>query len=831
MLGIEPWLLRRFFIRRSLLHLGATAAVVLAVALAVCVTSAVRRAAEASVLSFEKSVPLVGGSESITVASAVSAISLDELRLLAANLGLRYGVLAGRRILCTVEADGVTRGSLGIFAADGNVSLASGAAAGDSSAIPLLLAPTEAERLKLREGDTVQVRAMGGDRAESAVIRISRELGATGAASPYLLAERLTGELLFTKVIVHPNRGASLLADEARADVDGAVQLLGRQDLTVEDGRDRRDRGRRLLAAFNLNIAAMTVMTLLIGLLVVYGSGRIRALGMRAELALLHTVGIPRSTLAALLSIEAALLGAVGGIIGASLGAPLASTIQRLLFGTAATLYGANLGEIHWRLPALDELLPAVLAGALLCAAGSALPALSSLRLTPGFRTHQLFESAPARPRAAIAALLAGASGTAVYAAHLLENVYLAHLAVLLTLMTLLSAAGPLLRRLHAGIAPALMRLAPIAALLSRGTLSRGVRVLTLPLGSAACVMALLFGMGVMIASFRGSLQQWITLHLSADYYLRAEAPQRGERSTEIPADVLRALRSLPGIDELLPYAATEIELGGELFTVAGTAMQQAAKRNLYRLSAGRMPLADHELLISESAARKGRFAPGGIIALGGSSFTVSGIYRDYSSEQGALLLELDAYYRLTGASAPQSVGIYLGEPRQATAQRIEDLAARNALHLLSNRELARTILDIFDETFTVTEVMRLVVLLLAFFSMLLSLLQLSAEQRESRLLLRQIGVLPEENLMRVMVESTVLASAAIVIGAPAGLLLAHIFVELINPLSFGWRLAYHLDAATVLLPCAAIAGCVLAAGLAVFLAELRIKESYAAEE
>jgi putative ABC transport system permease protein len=94
----------------------------------------------------------------------------------------------------------------------------------------------------------------------------------------------------------------------------------------------------------------------------------------RGEVAIMQAIGATRAVVAALFGLEIALVGLVGGIIGAFAGVSLAHYVGAAVFGAS----GGNAVEITWLLPLLI-----MFAAMAIAIAGAAQPLYRTLRMEP----------------------------------------------------------------------------------------------------------------------------------------------------------------------------------------------------------------------------------------------------------------------------------------------------------------------------------------------------------------------------------------------------------------------------------------------------------------
>jgi putative ABC transport system permease protein len=205
-------------------------------------------------------------------------------------------------------------------------------------------------------------------------------------------------------------------------------------------------------------------------------------------------------------------------------------------------------------------------------------------------------------------------------------------------------------------------------------------------------------------------------------------------------------------------------------------------------------------VIVSESFARRHGVEVGEELVLPTAvrpvSFDVAGVFRDYSSDRGAVLIRLGAFRRHWQDASLTGVGIYLDDDADGGQLRQElerFVAASGRLQLASSAELRAMSMRIFERTFTITEVLRWLAGLVAFFGILSALLALELERTREIGVLRAIGFAPTQVRWLVLAQTALLGLVAGLIAIPLGITLAGLLVFVINERAFGWSMAFEL--------------------------------------
>jgi putative ABC transport system permease protein len=371
---------------------------------------------------------------------------------------------------------------------------------------------------------------------------------------------------------------------------------------------------------------------------------------------------------------------------------------------------------------------------------------------------------------------------------------------------------------------PLAARLGLLARMANRDVarhLSRtGIAVAALMIAFATTV-----GVGVMVDSFRGGVAIWINDLLNADLYLAPPTIEDGGGSTEIvqPA-ALAAVRATPGVAAVSTYRGLKIDLAGRPVTLIAADLAPASQTGYHLIdgdpvTAWRAFQTGAAILVSEPLAYRLGVRVGDSLELptdhGMRRFAIAGVFLDYGSEHGRILLHRSGYARDWNEPAVSSLAVFAApdENLAALRERLQQrLGPVQPLLIRSNRDIQGFTLEIFDRTFTITNVLRLLAILVAVVGVLSALLALHLERAREFAVLRATGMTAGEIGGLVSWQTGFMGAAAGLLALPTGVLLAAVLIFVINRRAFGWSLPFQVDP-TLLLETLALA--ILAALLA----------------
>lgn len=557
----------------------------------------------------------------------------------------------------------------------------------------------------------------------------------------------------------------------------------------------------QLTAAFQLNLTALSLLALVVGMFLIYNTVMFGVVQRRAVFGTLRALGATPGQILALVLAEAGAASALGALLGLGLGVLLGQGAVRLVTQTINDLYFVlSVREAPLTALAVARGLSLGIGAGLLAALA---PAIEAARVEPVTALRASTFEARTRglvPWVAAAGLLLCAAGGLLLAnagrALVPSFAGLFGIVLGLALMTPLATAG-LMRVLTPAAGLALGTLGRLAArTVTRAAARTGVAVAALMVAVATTI-----GVTLMIQSFRETVGEWLELALRADVYV--SAPGARSADLRLPPELRSRLRAVPGVGEVESIRLTEVQGPLGPLQLAVTDARRERNARLYRLAPGALPEAwarvqQGAVLMSEPfASRFG--APASVRLLtdrGEHDFPVAGVYYDYASERGTLLMQRAVYERFFDDRALSSLAVHLapGAQLESVLGALRAELAGTALQVTPNASLKRTALKIFDRTFAVTEALRVLAVVVAFIGVWSALLALLAERTRELHTLQALGLTPRQLFVLVGLETGLMGLAAGLFALPTGTLLASILVSVINVRSFGWTMALRLE-------------------------------------
>jgi len=589
------------------------------------------------------------------------------------------------------------------------------------------------------------------------------------------------------------------ISDPANAGpVRDRLQKLLPADVLVQAPEERSGQVEQMLAGFQLNLTALSMVSLLVGVFLIYNTVTASVVRRRREIGVLRALGASRQRIRFLFLGEAALYGAVGGIVGCLGGVLLANFLVRVVSKTITNLY-VLISIEHFYLP-LRELFLAFLLGMVAVFAGAFIPANAGANLPPlralnlGIliersqkpRWHWLWLSAGSLLLAGVMALVA------------LDGWRPAGFACAFLTLAGFCCLGPSVTH-RCGVLIGytvkpffLLRLA--SQNFVRASYRHAITVVAL-----ASALAMLISISIMIYSFRKTIDRWVERRLVADVFISPAANEIVGFENFIPEELIEVAKSRPEVEMIDTYRDITALMNRQPISLGVTI---GTERNVPDYLGGKSAekhrsfWSANAVTISEPLSRRLKIKEGDLVPIaapaGVQNFRVAGIFYDYTRDSGVMLMQRNTFEKYWRDPRVNSLALYLRAG--SSVKTVIDAIRKNYAHaedytFSSNRDLRQVVADLFDQTFAITHVLRVVAVFVAVIGISLNLTVLVSERKREIGTLRAVGVGRREVRRLILAESQLIAIASLVIGLAAGWALSLVLTEVINKAFFGWSI------------------------------------------
>ncbi len=327
--------------------------------------------------------------------------------------------------------------------------------------------------------------------------------------------------------------------------------------------------------------------------------------------------------------------------------------------------------------------------------------------------------------------------------------------------------------------------------------------------------------MAIMVASFRVSVDDWLTQLLAADVYVRTLSG--GETGTLTPDEQLAIARTegIMRVDFLRSSSLT-LDAGRPDVALIARGIDVADPAKLVpiisdTLSPAAIPERVLPIWVSEAMVDLYGYRLGQQVTLPLTGrqipAIVAGIWRDYARQSGSIQMRLVDYQALTGDRDVTDAGLWLrdGATVEQVMDRLKQLPFGGVLEFAQPNQIRAISLQIFDRSFAVTYLLELVAIVIGLFGVAATFSAQTLARAKEFGMLRHIGVTRRQILAVLALEGSLLTAAGIVVGFVLGWAISLILVFIVNPQSFHWTMQLHMPWGLL---CSVAAMLLLAAGV-----------------
>ncbi|HWL74866.1 MAG TPA: ABC transporter permease, partial [Burkholderiaceae bacterium] len=335
---------------------------------------------------------------------------------------------------------------------------------------------------------------------------------------------------------------------------------------------------------------------------------------------------------------------------------------------------------------------------------------------------------------------------------------------------------------------------------LMRHPIRSGITVATMVISLAA-----IFTIASFVNSVRGSLLAWVDQMVTADLIVSSGARTAGPKNVPLREDLVPELQKIPGIQVIDLYRLIRSTYQGKPILIESFSARDSASVRTLPMAEGDGNRALREMadakgvIVSESFQNKFGTQTGDQLELvtpsGKISFRVLGVYIDYSSDSGSVLLDRALYKQYWKDELLDAFDLWLA-PGADQRQIIETIKQRHGeryqLFISTHGELRDAVVKIMEQSFVVNYAVEIVAVVVAIFSVINTLLASVLDRT------REIGVLRAIGATQAQVRRSVIAEAAWIgligglIGLFAGTVMAYHHVVYNTKQLTGWTFQFY---------------------------------------
>jgi len=623
----------------------------------------------------------------------------------------------------------------------------------------------------------------------------------------------LSGRLDRIDVVTQPSSSVEQVAE--------AITRILPPAVTVRRPIQRSQQVESMVGAFQLNLSVLSMVGLLVGMFLIYNTVSFTVAQRRREVGILRAIGMSEPMVVGLFLAEAGVFGVAGGVLGGSLGLVLGNVLVGLVGRTIQDLYVpmADAPRTFGFPPGSGRLfIEAIVIGGGVSILGALGPSLDAGRtmvvaaLAPGeydvaqrVRAASLGVVGGGLLLFALGCALAGPVGGVPVFGYLATFCLLAGLSCLVPIfMQWVCRTRELDTAFHSPSLGGGIRH------IAREQTTRGIGRNAVTVSAFLVGVAIMVGVIVMIRSFRDTVEIWIDQTVMADFIVAPagwpHVVRGGSSSQALPGSWRTRLAGATHVSAVDAYRDVRIEVEGRPTALVSRDLALHAARSRYLFLEGdsaailSRAAAGDGVILSEVVANHLHVVRGNQVSIstpvGEKSLSVLGVFYDYATDGGKIVIDRSLYQHWWNDDGVTVFPVYIDpgvDLEQARAALLEALAqgSRGTLlpTVLSNGELRREILRIFDRTFTLTYVLEAIAVIIAMLGIINTLVTSVVERRRELATLQALGSSKGQITALILWEAGYLGLLGTAMGLVGGIALAWILIRVINRQSFGWTI------------------------------------------
>ncbi len=670
----------------------------------------------------------------------------------------------------------------------------------------IAITKTFAEKFKLDQGSRLNL-LMGSKEVSFTIKGIMEEEGpAKALGGNFAILDIAHAQEAFDKVGLLDRIDLILDPQASLEAVAAALRKKLPPDLVVRRPQTRNNQVENMIGAFRLNLMALSFISLFVGMFLIYNSMSISVIRRRREIGILRSLGVSENQILTLFLTEGAILGVLGAIVGIGIGLVMAKFTLASVSRTVTALYILVKAE-HLNISPVTLIL-GVLISVVISTISAAGPAQEAARtnpreaLSPNNLERKVWVHVGTLLLAGLGALLLAL--IFAFQKPILGRPVFGFASAFLILVgfSLITPAGT--RWLNALFGPAVERLFKTEGRLASHYVRDSLTRTAITIAALMTALAMLISISIMILSFRKTVEIWVGQAITADIILTPASAAVTGWDAFVPPEVVTYARNHSQVEEIDTIRASELDYGGRVILLWAAVTPVLLHQNRLRFVRGdeaeiiERVTQRGEVIVSETFSMKFGLTEGQDLlmqtAQGPKEFRIAGIFYDYTTENGMIIIDLSVYREIWKDSRLNRATLYLKDPARLEEVRkdlLENLSGKYQILAVSNRELRDEILRIFDQTFAIAHALKVIAFVVAILGIINSMLALVIERERDFGILRAVGAFKWQIRKMTLLEAQLMGLVSFFLSVGSGILLSMVLIYVINKQSFGWTIQF----------------------------------------
>ena len=565
----------------------------------------------------------------------------------------------------------------------------------------------------------------------------------------------------------------------------------------IQSSRQRSETFSGMLQAFRLNLEALSLLALFVGVFLIYNTAMFTVISRRRDTGILRSLGANRMEILAAFLSEILILGIIGGGLGGLIGYFLTRFLTGLIGSSISNLYFFLRPEpVTW---SGWILITGVLVGCSASLLGGFLPLFELIRTDPikalSGRVASR-ESVRKAQRAALAGLFVLLISLVLF---LLPetHIYVGFAGVFGFILGVSLLTGVVLVYLHPVVKRILGTLGRLPGKVAAGNIRQNLGRTGVAVAAFMISLSMSIGLSSMIGSFRQSLIWWMGTQIRGDLYIGKII------EAEVPEDFYEEIRKIDGIGGVHPYRNVQTLYRNTSVNISAVDASVLEKYTRFGWLKGGNEnwemVKRGGVIISESFSRRFGVKSGETITLEGiqgpTEFKVGAIFYDYTTEHGLVMMDRPTFLKTFRDRTLNNIGIFIDPDNPRRPELLQEVRKRSearGLPVLTGAQLHQNILEVFDTTFAITRSMRAIAIVVAFFGIAGALLTLFIERSREFGIYRALGFSTGQVAKMTLMEGLGMGLVSFLFSMAVGTAVAILLIKVINIRSFNWTIFYY---------------------------------------
>ena len=559
--------------------------------------------------------------------------------------------------------------------------------------------------------------------------------------------------------------------------------------------------------SFDTNLLALSLLALLVGLYLIYNMMTFSIHRRKNLFGTLRAIGVTKNEIFFLVLVEGLLIGLIGAIFGIMLGILLAYFLLGLISSTINyQFFSSSPNSIALDITIIYQALILGISGSIVSVL---IPAWSASRIQPRelidiygkYSTYNNYHMV-----LFFLGLLLCSIGYLITLAPI-TNLIIGFIAMFLVIVGLSLTVPTTTQIVLLIISSILEKIGrPTIVTLSVETIKNSLNTIAICIAALSVSIAMTIGIGCMIQSFRATVEEWLNQSLVADIYIAPPTLSFGQDLKGIDDEFIKYVSDIPEIEYISQLGSFEIFKDGYLLNLIVVDSAEKIFDEVIQLKEGEKKdiwndfVQTDSILISEPLAFQKNIQINDTFDIltdtGLKSFTVRGIYYDYSSTSGIAMVSKQVYDNYWNNSKVTSLALYLNDSQNSEVvfnKLLDRFDTDWDLQIISSKKLNNASMEIFDKTFEITFVLRSISLIVAFIGILGAISAIILSRAREFSILKSIGF--TNNQLRTIIgnQTFIIGVISGLISIPLGIIITNLLIQIINKQSFGWSIPMQL--------------------------------------